>query len=294
MSYSSFFLSLVPTSLRRTRWALYLQGLGESLDGSTDGVIKTDPGPAGIPLTQHIDPQSGALVAGAPDPDFGVTARAKYAVKARFPDNPLGATATPDDALDGIGGDRQLERGTSSSSQFGTRLRKAWTTWAFAGTAYGVLQQLWFLGYQNVHIYIVNGAAFTLQSATGDPAADLVRYDVHTTPRTMPGSWWPSPGLTSAVSPARRWWTRYALIFDAPLPTPATGAPSDWTSAVPAARSDELNAIRRIINRWQPAYAICDRIVILTSGQVIGWPLSLRIGATGLKFGGNTVVYRSV
>jgi len=281
MPFSDYLQKLAPTSLKRALGSLFFKGIGEGFDGSADGVVRDD---SGNPLAYHID-SNGLYQSGAPAADYGIVARIRAAVKARFPDNPVGATTATDDALAAIGGDRLLERGNNDTTQtWATRLRTAWAVWVYGGTAYGLLSQLWMLGYQNVHLTIVNGVSYTLRSYTGDPNVDLVIAPL------MATSWWPNPGL----EPARRWWTRFAVIFDAPLPGRSTGAPSDWTTAIPDAASDEANTIRRIINRWKPAFAICDRIIILTSGWVLGWPVGKKLGDPTLaKLGGPVVTYWS-
>jgi len=254
MGFRLYLQKLAPTSLQRTRFGELIAELGGSLDDAA--------------------------------------ALTKSAVKARLP----GVAAT--DSVDAIAGDRQLEKNTTTDvtapAGFAARVKDAWARWAWGGTAYGLLRELWVLGYRHVHVVTVRGKSYTLQSDTGVPGADLVVGAL------MPQSWWPSGvtvGVTSqmpvgAPRTARDWWTRFSVIFDAPLPTPATGAPSDWTAALPAADSAEVDAIRRVIKRWAPAIAVCDRIVVLTSGNLLGWPVGTTLTTFG-ALGARTVTYWS-
>lgn len=231
MGYADWFSKLLPTSLRRAVFGKYSQALGESLDASDDG---------------------GFIGQGMLGPDWGVTPRLKFAVKARFPDNPLGATATPDDALDQTGGERLLERGPGeTSAAWGTRLRLAWDAWVYGGTPLGLLTQLKIAGYTNVAIGIGLGHWYTL-----DGTGALV--DVS----------FPAPFKAVEGDPARRYWNQFVLLFFAPLPV-------SWqTGGPPAANSDEVAKIKRILNRWRPAVARCWRIAVQVSGGCWGYPVT--------------------
>lgn len=72
----------------------------------------------------------------------------------------------PVDALSHIGGDRQLEQGTTeASASLVTRLKAAWDDWARGGTALELLVQLYWGGFSGAIIVQQNGLAYTLSGA---------------------------------------------------------------------------------------------------------------------------------
>jgi len=178
--------------------------------------------------------------------------RFKAAVRSRLPAADAKYTP-PSDALAAIGGERQLERSLlDTDATYQARLANAWATWGYGGTANGLLQALWDLGYKRPKLCITNGLMYSL-----DGSRSLVLTTLQA------GSWlssWPSK------------WNRFDVLFVPTLPLTADGAASNWPTAVPASNSDEINALRRIIRRWKPASAVCNSIVIVTAGRVLGYP----------------------
>lgn len=182
--------------------------------------------------------------------------RTRQAVKARFP------SYCPPDALALIGDERQIEQGvTETEASYRSRLLNAWDIWPFAGTAYGVLLALYYAGYTNTYIAIANGHFYSLDGS-------LALVD---TPATSPLTFTPP------------FWNTFRIIFPAPL------IPS-WSS-VPLNASDEVNTIRRLVVRWKAGHAKFVDMVVVTSGNVWGFPAALAWGSGGLVWGGTTTVW---
>lgn len=73
---------------------------------------------------------------------------------------------SPVDALPHLGGDRQLIQGSNESDvSFRTRLKDAWGQWGRAGTACGVLEQLYYFGLSGAVWVQQNGLQYTLSGA---------------------------------------------------------------------------------------------------------------------------------
>lgn len=110
-------------------------------------------------------------------------------------------TAAPPDAVAALGLERSLERGpTETDAAYALRVRAAWDTWQWAGTAYGVLGALAVQGYPNVVVAQVNRRMFWLDSSGALVVTHL-----------SPGSW--------AIDATPTFWSKFQLIFPAPLPT---------------------------------------------------------------------------
>jgi hypothetical protein len=113
----------------------------------------------------------------------------KAATKARMPGQ------GPLDALDHIGGDRQLERGPFEyETEFRTRLRTAWDAWARAGTALEMLVELYWGGFPGAAVVNQSGLAYQLSAAPtagADPTSLLVisNLSINPTLSTLP-PWW--------------------------------------------------------------------------------------------------------
>ena len=160
------------------------------------------------------------------------------------------------DTLDAQAGERLLERsrmpdGPSDASWI-QRVRGAWEAWRYAGTAFGLLQALSDLGYPTARVCIPNGRLYRLVGGA---------LNITTLPA---GSWSTGPGA----------WNAYQIIFPADaLPSQVTGAVTNWASGTPLSNSPEIEAIRRVVRRWQPAHARCLSIVAITAGGVWGYPV---------------------
>lgn len=167
----------------------------------------------------------------------------------------------PPDAVTRIGGERQLEQGTTETLEsFRARLLDAWTVWQFAGTAYGVLLALYYAGYTNALIAIPNGFIYSL-----DGSQQLVATA--------------SPPLVFT----KGFWNEFRIIFPQPL------NPS-W-SPIPGNLSDEVQAIRRLVVRWKAGHALFDGMVVMESGAIWGYPTTQLWGQALLNWGGVTTFW---
>ena len=193
-------------------------------------------------------------------------ARAQGAAQLKSPTSPT-TDLPPEDRLLAIGGERQIIRGYADTlTAFSDKLVLAWERWYYGGTALGLLRVLNDLGYTQAKVMIRNRIAYSL-----DGSGNLVRT-------TLPaGSWFTGSGF----------WNEFDIFF-AVAPTPGTGAPSDWSVALPSPTSDEVLALKKQIALWKPAHARACRIVVLGSGNLWGWPTSLTWGAGGLTWGGGS------
>jgi hypothetical protein len=215
MPFRDFLSGVVPTSLQRTVWAQYLTSLGDSLDALRD--------------------------------------RTKAAVQARFP------TKAPSDGLDGIGGDREINRGSpynsnqtsnESDSSYLGRLLAAWSSWATAGSANGLLQALYDAGYRTCLILTPLGKQYSL-----DGSRNLVIT-------ALPSGSWFTGGL----------WNWFDLFFPVgQLPTFPT-SPTAWSPFTPASNSDVIKSLFRLIRKWIPGWAKCNSIIAVTTGGTWGYP----------------------
>lgn len=189
------------------------------------------------------------------------------AVKARYP------TVAPSDALNIIGADRLMPRGQSETdAAYSARLANAWNTWPWAGTPYGMLQAFRATGYTSVVIGQVRGGkVFTL-----DASGNLVR--------SAEGSGiWETDPLSFPYSPLNQtFWSKFDVVFPFPLI-------ASWGGGPPASSSAEANFIRALIQAWKPGHATCNRIVIVTAGRVLGYPVRTLGGGNG-NVGSNTTV----
>lgn len=188
------------------------------------------------------------------------------AVKARFPTG-----GTPSDGLGYLGDERGLPRGPQDTDDtYAATLQAAWDLWPQCGSPKGLLRALWRAGYQNVVLVQCTGRAFTL------PA-----YDADVVIRQLPGTppWW-------SVDLNHAFWSRFQLIFPAPLPASWTNVqPNPDATTHPAL--DEVNALRRLCRKWKGATRTLVSIVVITSGELWGWPLGTW-GDPGV-WGGTTV-----
>jgi hypothetical protein len=72
-------------------------------------------------------------------------------------------------------------------------------------------------------------------------------------------------------------WSRFDVVFTAPLPSGQTSG-----------TSDESNRIRALIAAWKPAHSLCNRITIVTAGRIWGLPQTPIYFGGGSTFGGGT------
>lgn len=214
----------------------------------------------GLAPTFLTTPAAQALLGGMGGVKDALADRAKMAAQVGMP------LVAPTDALPKLGVERSIPRGlTESDASYAQRLTGAWTTWPFAGTAFGLLTAFFQTGYTNVVLAQPNGGTFY----TLDSGGNLVR-DVRP-------SWTPT-------SVGDSFWSRFDVIFPSPLP------PSWISGGVPSSSSGEANLIRLLISQWKPAYATCYRIIILTAGRILGYP-ARTLGAGNGVLGGDTTLW---
>lgn len=228
MPFSDYFTRKVPTTLQRATWARYLGALGAQLDGSADGDY----------------PGRGTAAF-----DWGLVARTKAAVKARFP------LLAPSDGLEQIGVERKMPRGPGeSSASYGTRLQGAWNTWPWAGTAFGVLSALSAGGYPKAEVRIQKSRRYYLD-ATGALVDE-----------TRPANeWW--------IDSLRTFWSRFVVLLYPPFP---------FGGAVPADGSPEQQRIARLVKQWKSSHSTCTDIFVIESGRTWGsYPNGATWGAQG-------------
>lgn len=198
--------------------------------------------------------------------------RLRQGLLARFPvkgNVQAGVYGLPsDDALDQIGADRQLPRGSGeSSAAYAARLLAAWDAWEFAGTHYGVLRALQVAGYANMVIVQDNGRWAKLVGSAGD-ITDLTFGTLMacvTRPSSHAG--WTFDGRIDFYS-------RFGIVFTA-----------DAANLSSTAGQLTLNAI---VNLWRPAKAQYVASYVILAGRLLGWPTGRTLG-TDPNLGTNSV-----
>jgi hypothetical protein len=189
----------------------------------------------------------------------------KQAIQARMP------LIAPVDALGSIGAERQIDRAFfgDTDAEYRQRLFDAWETWTLAGTALGLLRAL-----DDVN-YVFTAEQRNFLEFSLDVNRNLVRVDR--------GYLW------EFGFPAGFW-----SIFSVVMKT--ADIPAHWTSIVDpptdvsAPTKAEVNFLRGIIRKWKPAKAVLDRIIVITSGIIWGFPVTRVWGpATPWVWGGTTV-----
>lgn len=164
--------------------------------------------------------------------------RLKESVRARL------VRYASDDELGAIGFERQIPRSldTETTAAYAARLRAAWDTWLYAGTAKGLLTALFDSGFPSASVAIYNRRRFYLSSSKALQTMTLASH-----------SW-----LFGATTETN--WARFIVLIPQPLPT-------RWGGVIPASDSDEANLVRELIRRWKPAHMRCTSIAIATSTE---------------------------
>jgi hypothetical protein len=212
--------------------------------------------PAGLAFLGALGARKDALVA-----------LAKEAVKARLP------TFAPDDALAEIGRDRDIERGPGEpDASYRARLRIAHDTWRWAGTAYGILLELYNAGYTPISGRVV------IQTQKGKQHE--LRADFDPTVHGPDGVVTTDLG-TVHLGGSPELWSQFAVLFVNPIP-------ARWTPTVPADGGEEVERIRRIIRSRKPAHARCVR---LTVSPGTTWGLNMTWGSFTWGGGGAQTVW---
>lgn len=195
---------------------------------------------------------------GIGDPKDELEDAARQAILQRFP------SYSGWDAVERIGGERQLDRGvTETESQYRARLRGAWDLWPKAGTPEGILNALHYAGYDSAYLACANGEVWNRDSGTGA----IIRQV-----------------RTAGFRFTKGWWNEFRVFFVSPHP-------SGWSPSPPGNSSDEVKNIRRIINLWKPAHAKLDGFTVQLSGPIWGWPLTLDWGDPGITWGSDAVMW---
>lgn len=168
--------------------------------------------------------------------------RAREAARARFP------TLASNDAVNLLGTERGIFRAPGeTTASYAGRVVEAWDTWAYAGTAFGILSALRGAGYDNVKLAQFNQRLYEL-----DVDGVLV------TTVLPDGSW-------MFQDTADTYWARGIVIFPEPLL-------ARWVSdGVPGSSSDEANLIRSIVRKWKPPWMLIDSIIIATCAWTWGY-----------------------
>lgn len=213
--------------------------------------------------------------------------RLKQSVKARF------AGVCPEDALEYIGSERGLPRGPSeTTAAYRLRLLDAWNTWLWAGTPLGILVAIENL-YPGIEVHAIPqaGSAFSLNSDTTiTPIEDRIVLTTLADFRGEPG--WKFDD-NSGLPPSQGFWSRFCILFP-----DSAGLPAGWAAGavspptgVSTPTKAEVNTLIRTVNKWKPAKATFVSIIVVTSGNVYGWPPTLAWGDPGLVWGGTSVIW---
>ncbi len=209
-----------------------------------------------------------------------LVARLRAAVTARFPE------LAPPDALAAIGDERGILRSQADTdAKYGTRLREAWQTWQFAGSAYSVLSAL--NAVSSAFFYTIvqqNGLAHTLN----DDGTDVV---VVGNGGTMP-EWTFDSNLDSL---GNKFWNRFGVIL-VPKPTTIIPSPAAPPTNVSTPNIALVNGFRRAIRQFKRSEAICVWIELVKT-NLNGWVWGFPPGPAGVKWGdghkwGAGTVYR--
>jgi len=168
----------------------------------------------------------------------------------------------PEDGLGFIGDERLLPQNPGESvPAYRARLLAAPELWQWAGTEYGIVTMLHYLGFPNVQIF--ENADWTVDPSYGYSVGD---------------EWW-------------RFWIviRSPHGFGPPRWRCGDGSicGSPWLICGFAYSPVSLPAIRPTVARWKPAHAVISGIIVVLSGEICGggW-----ICGDGTVCGGDTVL----
>jgi hypothetical protein len=185
----------------------------------------------------------------------GIAEWCYLARNARYPD------ICPPDALSHLGNDRQIERGPNQTVDgYRVQIRRAFDTWANAGGGRTILGQLaaYFVGAATPPMRLVSDAAVWHEY---DWTTGLVT-------KTVVGDNWEWDANTGV-----RWWRGWAIIDSSDGPWENDGLwgdPGTWGDGGTwgsTATSEEVAAIRRVVNKWKPGNVYnVDVIVVFDSG----------------------------
>lgn len=110
------------------------------------------------------------------------------------------------DALPHLGGDRKLIQGSNESdTSFRTRLKDAWGQWSRAGTACGVLEQLYYFGLTNAYWFQQNGRQISF-SGNPTPGQDPTSLVVAANTKSIGGTISSSSAPYRTIPSGTPWW----------------------------------------------------------------------------------------
>jgi hypothetical protein len=216
--------------------------------------------------------------------------RMKTGVRARFPTD--AAAMGMADALEQSGRDRMLPRGGSTPgandealAAWAARQEAAWTTWAKAGSAQGLLLELkaqgFPMGATGVSIFNHLGRRYYLDDAgevvVTEPCMACPNRADKT--GTLPGT--PLTGFTLDARP--QFFAHFCILILQDVPS-LTNAAGNTAKAI----------LNQTVRRWRQAgahYAGASVVPTATSAKVWGWPATLKWGDTGLNWGTNGARY---
>lgn len=214
--------------------------------------------------------------------------RMKTGIRARFPDD--AAAMGMADALELQGQDRMLPRGGStpgaadeSLASWATRLKAAWTTWALAGSAKGLLLELAAQGFPTgaTGTSVCNhlGRRYYLDDdgnlVTTTPAMPCVNRTDKT--GVIPET--PLQGFTFDARP--QFYSHFCVLFLEDV-TSLTNEDGNTAKAI----------LNQTVRRWRQGgahYAGAAVAPTATSAKAWGWPNDLKWGQDGLTWGTNGV-----
>ncbi|MBI2390502.1 MAG: hypothetical protein HYV09_13010 [Deltaproteobacteria bacterium] len=161
----------------------------------------------------------------------------------------------PADALPYAGTDRQIERAAGESDDlYRARLLQAFETWRLAGTNKGIVTALAVIGLPHVRI-----------------------FESHV--------WFPSDS---------RWW-RFWIVVDPPHGFTLWKLGDGTKLGMKLLGLDHpdkafLELVRRIVRKWKAAHTVCEKLIVVLFGKLLG--TSWKLG-DGTKLGAKAVLPRS-
>ena len=211
--------------------------------------------------------------------------RMKTAVKARFPD--FAAAGGMADALELQGKDRLLPRGGSTPgandealATWATRLKAAFSTWALAGSAKGLLTELKIQGFPGSggtsicnHVgrrYYLDGSGDLVVTNPADVCVNRVALD-----GTLP-----STRLHGFTLEGRdQFYSMFCVLFTV-----------DVASLTNAAGNKPKAILNQTVARWRQGGAHYVGAAVIPPDAIgLGWPTGNLVGKAGLNFGANGV-----
>lgn len=182
-------------------------------------------------------------------------------------------TLAPSDALDTIGADRELPRGSGESDAlYATRLLVAWEQWKYGGSHYGILRALAIAGFQDMITVQQNGRYGMLTGGAGTVADLTLGLLMTCATRSL------HPGWT--FDARDDFWTIFGIVFTvdhANLQPNGDGSVSPGQAMLTA-----------MAKQWRQSESNYQGAFVILAGELLGWPLARTLG-TEPNLGGNSV-----